>query len=206
VSGTLELSVLPFNRCIGDSPERSKAILMRCNFSTLGSSENSREPREESASVKQVQRFRRFLASGLLDEGRGQMWNVGRMHKSLSPSPSEASQPGGKLRGRACLPFQRARHPVADGKQRESDPLVGLELGVERADRRRVLVGLGEVGDRAPHSTLSSGSGRPRAPARGNARSRSRRQRGAASTPLMGNGRGAGAHPSRRGPSGRSSG
>src|SRR3954466_2181460 len=80
-----------------------------------------REPREEWASIPAGQRFGPILA-------RTRFFFCG---------------------GRRRLPLQRAGQAVADGKEREIDSFVSLELGVERADRLRVFVGVGGIGDRA---------------------------------------------------------
>ena len=74
--------------------------------------------------------------------------------KTLAPSASEASRPGGKRREARRLSLQRAGHAVADRKQREVDSLVGPELGVERADRQRVGVVVGGIDDRVDRKSV----------------------------------------------------
>ena len=58
--------------------------------------------------------------------------------------------------------LQRAGHAVAHGEQDEVDAFVRLELGVERADRRRVGVACARLATEPRHSTLSISISPPR--------------------------------------------
>src|SRR5258708_39545198 len=66
----------------------------------------------------------------------------------MTPPALRATSPA-SLGRESELPLERAGHPVAHGEEGEIDPLVGLELGIERADRLCIGVLVGEIGDRS---------------------------------------------------------